>query len=208
MTIGPTIRDVPLVDCLAPGAPIVAAQLIRGCRIDDLDRVESLWAEARRTVADSGRSGESAPIEHEHWDWRNKSESIRVGQHVVVRVDVRGDPQGLMAVVRALRPGRLSDDPVLYVDYIECAPWNLRILGPSPKYAGIGSALLGEAIRLSIEWGAGGAIGLHSLPSAETFYLKREMTRVGTDPTYFGLTYYEYTPAKAQQLLAQIESFP
>jgi hypothetical protein len=49
------------------------------------------------------------------------------------------------------------------------------------------------------------AVGLHSLPQAERFYTDRcRMTRLGHDSEYFGLTYFELTPAGAADLLAAL----
>ena len=64
--------------------------------------------------------------------------------------------------------------------------------------------LIAEAVRLSMEMGLGGLVGLHSLPQAEAFYARCRMTRVGTDPFYYDLTYFEYTGQQASDWLASI----
>lgn len=74
-----------------------------------------------------------------------------------------------------------------------------------PRYLGVGTVLIAEAIRLSAEMQLQGAIGLHSLPQAERFYAERcRMTRVAQDPDYFDLAYFEFTPAAAIDWLASI----
>ena len=71
------------------------------------------------------------------------------------------------------------------------------------------TVLITEAVRLSLEMGLGGRVGLHSLPQAEGFYTHRcRMTRVGTDPHYYDLTYFEYTGQQATDWLAAIGEAP
>jgi len=133
--------------------------------------IEEAWKPAREDAAEVlARSGEGG--EHGHWDWRNKVGSADWGRHQLVGVECRGEIQGLMAVVPVPRPGALggSDSPVLYIDYVESAPWNLRGLGIRPRFLGIGTVLIAEAVKLSMEKGWRGRIGLHSLPQAEAFY--------------------------------------
>jgi len=66
-----------------------------------------------------------------------------------------------------------------------------------PRYVGVGTLLIAEAVRLSVETGLDG-VGLHSLPQAETFYQDRcRMTRLGPDPDYYELTYFEFTGRQA-----------
>jgi hypothetical protein len=62
----------------------------------------------------------------------------------------------------------------------------------------VGAALITEAIIVGIEVGLGGRVGLHSLPQAEQFYaIKCGMQRIGVDPAYYHLTYFEYTESVA-----------
>jgi hypothetical protein len=86
---------------------------------------------------------------------------------------------------------------VVYVDYVESAPWNLKGYADVPRFLGVGTILIAEAIRLSLEMGLEGRVGLHSLPQAEAFYAKCQMTRVGPDPAYYELTYFEYASQQA-----------
>src|SRR4029079_12680175 len=74
----------------------------------------------------------------------------------------------------------------------------------TPRFLGVGTALLSEAIHLSREDGHEGRIGLHSLPQAEGFYAQCGMTRVGFDPDYYDLPYYEFTSQQATDWLAAI----
>jgi hypothetical protein len=93
---------------------------------------------------------------------------------------------------------------VIYVDYLEAAPWNLRVATATLRFIGVGTALLVDAIRLSWEEGHEGRVGLHSLPQAEPFYGKCGLKRIGRDPRYYDLVYYEFTGPQAVSWLASI----
>lgn len=94
------------------------------------------------------------------------------------------------------------------IDYLETAPWNLKLSGITPELTGVGTVLLADAVRLSLEEGLGGAIGLHSLPQAEPFYERIRMTRVGVDPDYYDLTYFEFDGQGSRDGLAEIGESP
>ncbi len=127
---------------------------------------------------------------------------------VGVEVDIY-EAQGLMAVLRAPQRSRLSGEPLVYVDYLESAPWNLRIGSTPPRFMGVGTILIAEAVRISLDWGFEGRIGLHSLPQAETFYKSRcRMAELGQDVQYFDLTYFEFTTQQAMEWLDAIGESP
>jgi hypothetical protein len=111
---------------------------------------------------------------------------------MLVAVDVDDVIQGLMAVVRYPRVSRLGQNYVVYVDYLESAPWNLKSFVDVPRFIGVGTVLMAEAVRISVEAGFEGRVGLHSLPQAVGFYEKCKLTQFGTDPNYFDLVYFEY----------------
>ncbi|WP_157368959.1 hypothetical protein [Zavarzinella formosa] len=117
-----------------------------------------------------------------------------------------GQPQGLMAVKTFPEPSKIGASGVLYVDYLETAPWNL---GASARFAGIGTLLIAEAVFISLGRGLGGRVGLHSLPQAEPFYTNRcRMTSLGPDPGYYDLAYFEYTEQQAADFLSRIGMAP
>jgi hypothetical protein len=201
-------KDVRLIDGRAAKRPFVTAQVYRDYPSVELEGIESQWAEAREQAAIAGWSAGLAPLEHEHWDWRNKADSIETGRHMLLAVECRGDVQGLMAVLRAPRSAKLGDGQIVYVDYLESAPWNLKNSANTPRFIGVGTVLIAEAIRLSLEMLLGGWVGLHSLPQAEAFYARCGMTRFGADQQYFDLTYFEYTSQQALDWLVSIGESP
>lgn len=198
-------RRVWLIDGHSADQSNVSADLYRGLPAPVLDEIEQMWAEAREASAVERQAAGLNPFEHDHWCWRNKAKSVEENRHMLVAIDCEGRWQGAMAVARLPRSGRLGSGSVVYVDYLEAAPWNLRSTLAPARFKGVGIALMVEALRLSIETGLEGRVGLHSLPQAEPFYTRCAMTRVGEDPDYFGLPYYEYTSPQATMWLASME---
>lgn len=111
--------------------------------------------------------------------------------------------------------GRLPEQAgksLVYVDYVEVAPWNLKALmlalGEKPLYNAIGSRLIEAAVLKSKE-DCKGRIGLHSLPITESFYRNTcrfyrntcRMTPVGRDSAKQNLLWFEYTPEQAENFL-------
>jgi len=194
-------RRVKLIDARTPDRPFIVAVLYRDYPLIHLESIEARWARARDEAATTGLT----PLEHAHWDWRNKVDSVEAGQHMLVAVECEGEAQGIMALLRTPRPARLGAGHVTYVDYVESAPWNLKGSAVSPRFVGVGTILIAEAVRLSSETGLGGRVGLHALPQAEPFYTTRcRMTAIGPDPRYYDLTYFEYTSHQATDWLAAI----
>jgi hypothetical protein len=177
-----------------------------------LDAVERLWAPERARLVEELRAhGET--LESAHWDWRNKSRR-QPHWHCLVTIECEGQVQGIMAVENFLRPSTLTPNAwVLYVDFLEVAPWNYRVPQDRsrppvqiPRYSRAGTLLIGEAIRMSLGAAAGGRLGLHGLPQAEDFYVRRcGMTRIGSDPMYHNLVYFEYPDGVAATRLTAME---
>jgi hypothetical protein len=186
-------RWVKLLDNRFAGRPAIAASVYRNYSQRELEEIEANWAKAREEAAAAGQAAGLVPLEHAHWDWRNKADSIEAGRHMLVAVELDGEVQGLMAVLRFPRPARQDDGHVIYVDYLEAAPWNLKGSVNSPRYLGVGTVLMAEAVRISIEEGFDGRLGLHSLPQAEPFYERCKMTRFEEDSSYFDLAYFEHS---------------
>ncbi len=100
---------------------------------------------------------------------------------------VRTRPEASLAV---------AGGSVLYVDFLEVAPWNLT---HPRQYSGCGTQLLAEAVRVSWAMGLGGGIGLHAINTAVGYYRQLGMTDLGDQP-YYGsslLPYFEFTPPQA-----------
>jgi hypothetical protein len=115
--------------------------------------------------------------------------------------------QGAMLTKSATHMSRRpasAGKPLIYVDFVEVAPWNWAIedIGQSPRFKGIGSTLLREAVLLSKREGFGGRVGLHSLPQAEQFYQGPcGMEPLGRDAAKENLMYFELTTEGAERFL-------
>jgi hypothetical protein len=84
---------------------------------------------------------------------------------------------------------------LIYLAYIESAPWNLEVYSKNPRYTGVGKELYKVAVRISDQFGFEGLVGLHSLPGVENFYKSScRMTPLGCDPNYGNLMYFESQP--------------
>lgn len=118
-------------------------------------------------------------------------------------VVAQGVTQGLAQVnlTRSTREAGQAGKPLVYVEYLEVAPWNRPELGATPRLRGLGSALLTAAVMLSEAEGFRGRIGLHSLPQADDFYRRCGMTDLGLDPAYQNLRYFEMTAEQARAFL-------
>lgn len=206
----PPLNPLPrLVDRRVQPPALTAVSLTRGLPPTRLTQAEQTWNPARAALAATLRAA-GFGMESGHWDWRNKLGFVPPGWHCLVAVEAEGEVQGLMAVETALRPSHLDPSRwVVYVDFLEVAPWNRREPADraapaiqSPRFAGVGALLLSEAVRMSMGQSARGCVSLHSLPSAEEFYESRcGMTRVGPDPTYYDLVHFEYPEGAAARWL-------
>ena len=110
--------------------------------------------------------------------------------------------QGMMIVDMVKYRGRINAQKgkhLVYVEFVESAPWNRAELFDPPRYRGVGSILVRAAVTLSEESEFQGRIGLHSLRQANGFYANTcGMTDLGADPDQQGLHYFEMTPEQSQ----------
>ncbi len=188
----------------------VEASLHEGLTARDLLLVERVWAEHRvRIMAELLQRSVARSVwpESLHWDWGNKAHDIALLSVSAVGIVCDGEWQGLLLTKTAPYVARCGQDrgkPLVYVDYIESAPWNwsLAALAPlQPRFKGVGSVLLREAVQQSFREEFHGRVGLHSLPQAEMFYEHCGMTRVGKDRQKQNLTYFEFTQQQASLFL-------
>lgn len=160
---------------------------------------EKEWGPVRRTAARKlHKAGRLSEIpQHYHWDWVRKSGKLQLLAYRCCGIECAGKLQGLLMVNLAGHQTRLAPDagkPLVYVEYLESAPWNLAMMVDSPLYGGVGPILLRTAVQLSYDEGFHGRIGLHALSQSEEFYRDScEMSCCGIDPSFEDLPYYEMT---------------
>ena len=115
--------------------------------------------------------------------------------------------QGLMMLVTDGYAARLQPDigkPLVYVDFVQNAPWNNEDLVDRPRFGAVGSHLLDGAVKLSVDLEYGGRLGLHSLQRSEGFYRRLGLTPVEVerqDRHARGLWYFEFTREGADGFL-------
>lgn len=147
--------------------------------------------------------------QHPHWDWLKKS-YVYDGELAMkgYAVTCKNETQGLMWVKTTgfSRSPETERSPLVYVEFIEAAPWNIKTLCHSVRYRGVGSILLRAAIELSRKEEFKGRIGLHALSQAEAFYLKCGMSDFGSDANYHSLRYFEMTENQANSFITNGEN--
>ena len=184
----------------------ISADLIEGMTLAEIRRTDALWTPFLKTaLADALANGlplDALP-EHAHWQWERKWRVVATSSRFL-GIERDGAMQALM-IVRTDKACRLPAQfglPLVYVDYLAVAPWNLPELVPQPRFRRGGLALLAAAVRLSDQIGYNGRIGLHSMPQAEEVYrAKCGMSDLGVDPFYEDLHYLETTPEQSQDFL-------
>ena len=190
---------------------LITGQLHAGLRVQDLVLVERSWASERaRLMAELLRLG----VAHDqwpeslHWDWSRKADELQLLLASGAGIFCDNEWQGAMLTktvgYSSLVDGPDRGKPVVYVDFVESAPWNwdLKAIAKIPRFKGIGSLLIREAIEQSFREGFHGRVGLHALPQAEAFYGSVcGMTRFDADQNKQGLVYFEFTRQQASEFL-------
>lgn len=190
----------------------VMAILHKGLDELELIDVEIDWAPERlRALRVLREKGITEIPQHVHWNWALKA--VKHASLLAFRcfgIEANRKMQGLMMVLLTGKNARLEPDkgkPLVYIDFIETAPWNAKEFTPSPTYRGVGMRLVQAAARLSIDEGFAGRVGLHSLPQSTPFYtIACEMQALGPDTNYQNLEYFELTAAKAADLLRKFSA--
>lgn len=190
----------------ATGNPVAAILHMELEELELID-VEIAWSPERlqrlRDLRQNGVPQNRIP-QHVHWNWAVKA--IQTAGALAYRsfgIEADGKMQGLMFVCLTGHNARLDPDkgkPLVYVDFIETAPWNAKEFTSSPIYKGIGLRLIQAAAQLSIDESFAGRVGLQTLPQSVGFYANAcEMTSLGLASN--NLEYLELTAAKAAVLI-------
>jgi hypothetical protein len=142
----------------------------------------------------------------DHWDWRRKIEDMKgLLSGASFCIECESVTQGMIALNIAKGRARIEEQKgqhLVYVEYLEAAPWNRIEHVTKPRYRSVGSNLMYAAVALSQNEGFKGRIGLHALPQSQVFYAdKCGMTDLGPDPKYQNLHYFEMTVKQAEGFL-------
>jgi len=192
----------------------VEAELFDEVTVEHFLETQREWrpvvVDAAKRMVQSGSPRETVP-RHFHWDWTSKEADLRMLAYSFFGISARGKLQGLMKLESAGRSSRVLSQkgkPLIYVDYLETAPWNIRnlmqALGRSPEFGAVGTRLIEGAVRKSLDEGFKGRLALHSLSTSERFYLDVcGMTAVGRDAAKQNLLWCEFTPEQAERFLKE-----
>lgn len=187
----------------------VPATLIDGVSKGEVEGAEKIWRpfiqEAIKRMEVEQRPRADRP-QHAHWDWEKKHDAVAdILAYQLFGVECEGEMQGLMLLKTAgkfSRIGSHKSQGIVYVSFVETAPWNSPLIVQEPRYSQVGTVLLATSISVSIDLGFKGRIGLHALPQAESWYATHcEMTDLGPDADCHGLRYFEMNPEQAASFL-------
>ena len=201
---------IQLIDS-ASGEP-VEAELFDDITIDHFMETQREWRpivmEVSRRLYQSNAPTECIP-RHFHWDWTSKEYDLRLLAIRFLGIMCENKLQGLIKLDIAGQFGRIASQlrkPLVYVDYLETAPWNIkplmRAMDKEIQFSGIGTRLIEAAVRLSMDEGFKGRVALHSLTGAEKFYLDVcGMTAVARDAEKQNLLWCEFTAEQGKRFL-------
>lgn len=184
----------------------VVATLRDGIRPDALLAIEQEWgpyrAKFKQELLALGIPKSQWP-ESLHWNWARKVPELQLLESTGFALDHDGKCQGMMLTKTVSYVSLLDNGkPLVYIDYLEAAPWNWKIapLNRKGDFRGVGSVLFAIAIRQSFDEAFHGRIGLHALPQAEAFYAEAcGMKDFGPDPHKQNLHYFELSQKQAEQ---------
>jgi len=203
------VSSLPIQIQLRENRTDVDASLLAGMAPQDLLVVENEWSAERSLIlqellrdgVDRAKWPQSV-----HWSWARKAPMLGMLESSGFGVVCENRWQGVMMTKTASAFARLAADkgkPLVYLDFIEVAPWNWAIpeLGRSGRFRLIGSTLFWRAVQQSNEEGFHGRVGLHALPQAESFYEQCGMTALGRDAAKQNLLYFELSRQRAERYL-------
>lgn len=137
-----------------------------------------------------------------HWSWANKAICMRSKEYFWFYLTAEGKVQAA-CVIKHPKSSRIDNKGIFYIDYLAVAYWNRNRAGYTRRFKSVGTILITHAINYSMNvLGYRPGFSLHSLPSAESYYQRLQMTDYGNDPDYHGLKYFE-APEPLARSIAQ-----
>lgn len=189
----------------------VESELHDDLSVEDLFLAERSWTVERASImAELRRRGvprEDWP-ESLHWNWWKKAGDLRLLGTTQYGIFCEGRWQALLMAKTVPYTARLAPDkgkPLVYVDFVEAAPWNWKVpaIDQDREFLALGSTLLKAAVQQSLKEEFHGRVGLHALPKAETFYGGIGMTPLGADSQKQNLVYFEFSRENAQHFVTK-----
>lgn len=185
---------------------VVNAELDMDIGPHDLEVLESIWGPLRREAARrlAKEHGPESVPQHWQWDWRRKGPLLRYPTFRCMAIRYEEELHGIVLVDADRYVSQIEPDkskPLMYVEFLEVAPWNISFGGMKRRFTPVGPRLMEAVIRFSQDEGYHGRVGLHSLPQSEQFYERCGMTKLKHDPKKENLRYYEMTRQQAMAFL-------
>jgi hypothetical protein len=140
-------------------------------------------------------------IEDKHWEWVRKGLAFDSKEYEWCYAQSDNQIEGICVIYHP-QASRVDAKEIFYVDYVAVAPWNRKNPFYAQKFKGIGSILIRESLRFSVEklrYRPG--FCLHSLPQAITYYEKIGMQNFGKDSTKQNLIYFEMSESQSKSFL-------
>ncbi len=152
----------------------VDAVLVNDVNDDTLLAADQSWIPMLLQAAREEIARGIPPAPHSHWRWQNKTGTNRGGRRII-GIECGGEVQALIALCldKKCRLPVQAGLPLVYVDYIETAPWNMKRYAEQPRFRGCGPRLIGAAVEISVNLGWAGRLGLHSLEEDDTLRFYR-----------------------------------
>jgi hypothetical protein len=200
-------KPIFLIDLRRDPPVAIDAILHLHCAPGILQEAEASWGPIRRKAAEDALASQdpariNAFPQHFHWDWCKKQGFLSLLSYRSMAIECEGDWHGLsMLDLDSHRSWFDRKRPLVYVEFLETAPWNIVGFGLPRRFGGVGDQLMRAAVELSIAMGWDGRLGLHSLPQAEAFYRRCGMSDLGIDPAKENLRYFELTREQASAFL-------
>jgi hypothetical protein len=138
------------------------------------------------------------------WDWQQKCAIAAASSRKSYALLSAGQVEAVMLLhfgKTSRGPG--SGLPIVYVDFIAVGPWSRAPIQTPQRFRGLGTVLMGSAVKTSLAMRRNGVCGLHSLPQSEGFYRRLGMTDFDIDTSYESLRYFEYSVQAAADFLAK-----
>ncbi len=191
------------------GSGPAEAHLHTELRSRDLELIERSWAPERAAIVARLRRASVDPArwpQSLHWDWSRKAPQLNLLAVSACAIECGDQWQAAMMTKTAPYLARSETDrgkPLVYVDFLEVAPWNWRLaeIDQQPRFKLAGSVLLRHAVQQSLREGFHGRVGLHSLPQAEGYYRDCGMQAMAAANDPQGLRWFEFTRQAAEFFL-------
>lgn len=135
------------------------------------------------------------------WNWVTKVGFCSTDDYEWFYLIAEGKTQAVCIIYHP-KPSVVDGQRIFYIDYIASAYWNRNRPAHRRRFSSVGTKLISFAIKHATEnLGYRPGFSLHSLPTAEAYYVSLGITPYECDSKKEGLRYFEADAACAMGLL-------